>query len=606
MKRRALILGAVLVAVALGGCAVPKKSLVRQPPPVSPVVPVVQQTPPATETLPQVRLEIPQVDRGKEQAAETEMAATTYLSERIFVYGEKLERWKALDAQAVSSQLSETEAAEMVSCFRQLQQVMSGYSQLRAQLLQGSAVAGRGGWEEEMATLQRQDIEFLEEPCGLMLAEPPAEEVLPIAQEIGGELARFEAEIGLQSAAGAYEEVVRKWSEVPPDQQVWLPLSTRLAVAKALLALHQEEPAAEVYQQMVAQMTSNEEQPADLFSLRKVLADIYVAAGRYPAAALQYQQILDDFTTARQLEEWAKLHLSILERADDGADELKDYGAILRNYLGYVAERDGFSLLWQGEKFLTSYPYSAVAANVEMIMEKTSAAAGEWFNQFLAEVDRLSAEKRYSEALELLQSFPVDIVGADQLVVIQEKNESVLLAEAVERETERMGQLQDLQNRWNNGMLLANAKRYDEAIEVFAGLLDSEYAVRAEARIKELSLEAAKEERKKAADIFIRYTKTTDLESRKTLLLETRRVLRAILVNYPEVDIAAKVADNIRRVEEEMNLVDPGLLLQADVEEPARPLDGVDQVFAPTTPPAGAASPSLRVAPTAVGRPVAQ
>ena len=75
---------------------------------------------------------------------------------------------------------------------------------------------------------------------------------------------------------------------------------------------------------------------------------------------------------------------------------------------------------------------------------------------------------------------------------------------------------------------------------------------------------AAREERRKAADLFIRYTKTNDVEGQKKLLIESRKILKEILVKYPDVDIAEKVRGNIKRVEQEMNAIDPTLLSKVD------------------------------------------
>jgi hypothetical protein len=176
---------------------------------------------------------------------------------------------------------------------------------------------------------------------------------------------------------------------------------------------------------------------------------------------------------------------------------------------------------------------------------------------------------------------PTDIIGADKQQAIKAKNEELLLAEAVEKETSKMSQMQDLQNQWNNGLLLAKDGRYDEAIAVFTGLLNSEYSTKADDKIKELSLEAAKNDRKKAADLFIRFTKTTDLESRKKLLIESRNLLKNILIKYPGVEIAQKVRGNIERVEQEMNAIDPNLISMADQQvTPAVQDQGVDHAFA--------------------------
>ena len=67
--------------------------------------------------------------------------------------------------------------------------------------------------------------------------------------------------------------------------------------------------------------------------------------------------------------------------------------------------------------------------------------------------------------------------------------------------------------------------------------------------------------------MFIRFTKTTDIEGKKRLLIESRKILKDILVKYPDVDIAVKVIGNINRVEKEMNELDPLLLPSIEMEE---------------------------------------
>jgi len=357
------------------------------------------------------------------------------------------------------------------------------------------------------------------------------------------------------------------WSKIPESQRSRTQLRTKILYGNALMYLHQEEKAAEVYQQVVDQMSDSKEQPTDLVSLRKMLADIYTASGNYRSAATEYKNISKDYLKIGELEEWSKLQLALLDRSKDRSPELKEFSAILRNYLGFIPERDGFKVLWQAEKFETGYPYSPVLSNVELIKVSVKEDAEKWFNDFMLKVDSLAREKKFDKALTLLESMPNDIIGTDKQMKIKDKNEELQLAEAVENETEKMVQIQELQNKWNNGLLLEKGERYEEAIAVFTSLLETEYGTKAESKIKEVSLEAAKADRRKAADLFIRFTKTTDLESKKKLLMETRKVLKNILVKYPDVDIVDKVRGNIDRVEQEMNAIDPNLVFMADQQE---------------------------------------
>ena len=128
-------------------------------------------------------------------------------------------------------------------------------------------------------------------------------------------------------------------------------------------------------------------------------------------------------------------------------------------------------------------------------------------------------------------------------------------------------------------MLLVKNEEYEEALKVFTELLETEYSSKAKQKIDEISLQAAKADRRKAADLFIRFTKTTDLESKKKLLVESRKLLKNILVKYPEVEIVPKVMGNIERVEQEMTAIDPNLIFMADQEEQKADDDGLDTAF---------------------------
>jgi outer membrane protein assembly factor BamD (BamD/ComL family) len=120
--------------------------------------------------------------------------------------------------------------------------------------------------------------------------------------------------------------------------------------------------------------------------------------------------------------------------------------------------------------------------------------------------------------------------------------------------------MQALQSTWNEGASFAESGDYDAAIAVFSELKGTEYNDRAQERIDELSLTAAKIERRRAADLFVRSMKTDDLENRKELLVESRQVLKDILEKYPDVEVAEKVEGNVRTVEKKMNELDPMLL----------------------------------------------
>jgi len=563
----------VFCVVHLSGCAIPEKPKVSQIPPTSASKPTPVYIPDTGETnnLNQTNyLDNEEQPDGLLAGENQEVALPSqeYINGRIFEYGRKLDRWKVLDSKSMTLNLKAEETAEMVRCFRQLQEVLNGYSDLRNKMIQieNDRIPRRID-AKEVYEIQQNDIRFLENSCGRLLAESTDKSDRRSLQEEGGDLNQLESRIDRYAAKKEYEEVIQVWSKIPESQRSRTQLRTKILYGNALMYLHQEEKAAEVYQQVVDQMSDSKEQPTDLVSLRKMLADIYTASGNYRSAATEYKNISKDYLKIGELEEWSKLQLALLDRSKDRSPELKEFSAILRNYLGFIPERDGFKVLWQAEKFETGYPYSPVLSNVELIKVSVKEDAEKWFNDFMLKVDSLAREKKFDKALTLLESMPNDIIGTDKQMKIKDKNEELQLAEAVENETEKMVQIQELQNKWNNGLLLEKGERYEEAIAVFTSLLETEYGTKAESKIKEVSLEAAKADRRKAADLFIRFTKTTDLESKKKLLMETRKVLKNILVKYPDVDIVDKVRGNIDRVEQEMNAIDPNLVFMADQQE---------------------------------------
>jgi len=496
-----------------------------------------------------------------------------YLNNRIYAYGQKLDRYKELDRQALTANLSQEETEQMVNCFKDLRQVMDRYTTVQESLLRSGAASLSGA---EMMSLQTSDIEFLESPCGKLLAT--TDEAGPVFGQRSQptDLSQLETMIERYTANKQYEEIVQVWLQVPPEQVDRIDMKTRIRYANALMYLHQEEQAARVYQQIVDRMSASEEQSTDLISLRKVLADLYTASGNYPAAEEQYKKISQDFTTLTSIEEWSKLQLSILERSVAGSPELTEYSGLLRNFLGFIPEKDGYKVVWQAEEFLTNYPYSAVSSNVDLIKARAQEKADAWMNGFMGQVDQLVAEKKFQEAIELVDNAPIDLIDEEKRNALKVKKEDFVLAEAVEKETTRLASVQDLQRKWNSGMLLVKAERYDEAIGLFTEMLDTEYSVKAKEKITEVSQLAAREERRKAADLFIRFTKTTDVESQKKLLIESRKILKDILVKYPDVDIADKVRGNIQRVEQEMNAIDPTLLMRVEGDVPQTVGEEVD------------------------------
>lgn len=489
-----------------------------------------------------------------------------YVKDRIFEYGRKLDRWKELDNQAVVMDLDEEASEEMVRCFRDLQKVLTGYNRIHESLLRQDFMDTEETISSsEVRNLEQRDIAFLESSCGRLLKSGDDRGEGWEQRGEQADLPQIETLIERYAGSDEFEEVVQVWQQIPAHQLDRVHLNTRISYGNALMSLHQEDEAARVYQEIVDLMSASDDQRTDILSLRKILADLYAASGSYDMAEKQYLEISKDYSDLAQIEDWATLQLSILERSEAGSPELQEYSSLLRNYLGYSPQRDGYKIIWQADKFLADYPYSPVSSNVDIIKSSTQSRADKWLESFLLEVDTMAAEERFQDALLRLEILQEDILSGEKIIEIRKKSDDLTLAEAVSRETKKIEKMQAQQRQWNDALLLVDKGEYDGAIEILTTMLDSEYALKADSKIAEVSLLAARAERRKAADLFIRFTKTTDIESRKKLLIESRRSLVDILIKYPDVGITDKVMGNIKRVEKEMNAIDPMLISQSEL-----------------------------------------
>ena len=136
MKKIAWAAFVAFCVVTLGGCALPEKPRVSSPPSTNSSdqsSPVYEQNGRESEISgqPGDQAKDSQQQGIVEESTEVILPSAVYINDRIFEYGRKLDRWKELDSQSVNMNLKEEEAAQMVGCFRSLQNVLSAYSALR-------------------------------------------------------------------------------------------------------------------------------------------------------------------------------------------------------------------------------------------------------------------------------------------------------------------------------------------------------------------------------------------------------------------------------------------------------------------------------------------
>jgi hypothetical protein len=491
-----------------------------------------------------------------------------FVNDRLNYFNTQLERLKELDAASDITKLDPQQTRDLFTCSRDLQRLLDGYQGFRIKFSEGSPGLDNRSVYEPMLALQRLDIEYLSGSCAIMLGGDRASAggLFP-SGSAEAVLIQAETTINERFQAGAYEDVIQIWSQLTADQQDQADVKSALQYADALMYTDQPARSAEVYQRVIDRIAGSDSRSSDLLTIRKRLADLQTAAGNLYEAERQYELIMQEYAQAGAVENWARQHVSLLGQSAKGSAELGDYTRLLRAYLSFAPAEDGYSIVWEAEKFLQRYPYSPVADIVDLIKTDSAERADQWFSSLIAQADELVSQKQLRQAIELLESVPDDKLGPENLNLLKGKQDDLMLAEAVERETAKIEKMQELQRIWNEGIVHAEAGEVDQAIGVLSQLTGTEYEDRAQEKIRELAGTASMAERRKAADLFVRATKTDDLEARKQLLIESRSVLKGILAKYPDVEVAEKVKGNIRQVEKKISEIDPMLLEQLELQE---------------------------------------
>lgn len=483
-----------------------------------------------------------------------------FVEGRILSYNKKLEKWKEYDSQSSVLNLDLKATEKMVSCFRSLQSMINGYSRLRQVLSADSDTTLRRTMShQEIQLLQEGDISLLESFCGRLLENDS--NVTMFGKSVNGKDPAQLAGLIKQSFQNKeYEQVVQLWLEIPEEKLDSVALQTKLTYAKSLMYLHQERKAALIYEQIIDDIEQKKGGTHDVLGLYKVLSNLYIAAQDYSNAIGQYRKIQDKYQEVLRAKEWSELQQSILKNSRIGSRELDEYSAILRNYMGYIPSQDGYKPVQQAEQFLEKYPESPTVTNVDAYKAEMSSKAERWFQKLISDVRELQMKEQYQDGLLLLETIQQDIIGPEQAQLVGKISEELRGANETVLEGLRQKKMQELEKSWNDALNLVEIEQYDEAIDRFKLLLETDYHDKASSKIVEVSLLAAKDIRKNAGMIFMRAIKTTEPEMKKQLLVESHQLLLSIVLKYPNTRISDKVTANLRRVELEMNKLDPGLV----------------------------------------------
>ncbi len=527
--------------------------------------------------------------------------ALAWIGKRIEAYGDKTREWQQLGSKTAFMNLGPVQVRELSSCRLQATDLLAGYNRVQDQLLAGQPQdVVKWLLRHTLADLKQKDITYLDGKCQRLyvsLAESPAPQVDALLESV---------EISMKSAfsRGDYDQVVREFRAIslPPGQLPGHGVSVLYGMA--LLKTGRVQDARMVFSDLLSRESGAMKGPAELELLEK-LGDIDFGLGDFTTAHSfyeQYERIAFDGSVENKTVNEKK---KALERAAMHRGEVQAYAALLLSSLTNNPRQDGFTLLQQAQAFQRRYPLSSLNENVQAIAQKASAEAEQWFAGILTSVDQLVDNGEKTQAMQLIEDVPKNILPLDKQAILRLKKVTLVGSGSVEEQiggrveepieptieeevlqtTESALSVDDqqesvpassahvpvtkLQETWNQGMADMRAKEYDQAIIVFTGLKNTSLGYKAGNKIAEACRLAAREKRKKAAELFMRANRATRVQARKELLLSSKQLLEEILEKYSQAGLGAKVRRNLHRIEGELAALEQG--------KTPGPLEGISQ-----------------------------
>ena len=446
---------------------------------------------------------------------------------------------------------------------------LNGYNDLHRILIgESSGQAVDVSVIERFIAAERLDIGFMESDC---------QQIITADRQTGGWiagtmdrlLAEKEREIQERMASGEFQQVIELYGLLPLKEGQSPAYQTTYSYGQALLKSGREGEAAEVFRGLLVNLREQGHVERE-FRLMQLVADIQFGIQNYDKAFERYIDIINRYAGLGENIDWARKQQSVISARNSRGIEVRNFAELMRNYLTYNPDRDGFKVFLQANRFLTDFPDSGVAPKVNHILYESRDRAETWFALVLQRINVLKGEKKYQEALQVIEQLPMDEMPEDKKELLKTLSDELIAAGYQEAEAKRLADEETMQETWNRGYEHLRAKEYDRAIEVFSTLLDTTYAGRANDKIVEASQLAAQEDRRMAAEYFVESGKTNDVNSRIALLFKSRQLLLGILEKYPQSGLLDKTEKNLERIEDEIRSIDPDLLSDPEVEEDNR------------------------------------
>jgi tetratricopeptide (TPR) repeat protein len=498
-------------------------------------------------------------------------ADVEFVQQRLNEYQAKLDQWLEISDTQEESKLAQELSAQGIECVQLLERILTGYSLLLDRMEQNKSVPVNKIAIIDPKRMQQLDIAFLESRCVETLTRdipvPVQPEELTTGEEPENPFEEAQKIIALHVSNGNYQEAALVYSSLLENYPGQDPsIFTRLNYGLALQFSGQVEAAASHFRKM---LTSGDLSIEPL-RLQLEIADLFLASGNITAAESYYESYIKAQKSIETEKSWAMGQLSFLRSIEPDSEEMLAYIELLHEFQVYDYRIHSVALNRKVDDFAAEHAGNPIAESALQLKAFTSEQMYSWFNRQMARVNHLVAERKFTEAADLLKSMTNYYLPADLQAIVQKTYYEVGQAEELDSENQRLLKEIQLNEQWAEAVHLMDSQRFDEAISAFEALNGTELEENANLKIVEAANLATAKRRKEAASLFIQASKTPDIEKKKELLLDSHRMLNEVLVKFPQTDLLGKVNQNLAILEEQISKIDPSLLemLQQEYSSP--------------------------------------
>ncbi len=570
------------LAAFLYGCTIPaSKTGTTSTRPAAPIVRKAEQVqqpqaPPASQTAQQdtaapVETSSLKSVFGYKDTRQAEMVPVSFVDiqfvqQRLSEYRNKLDLWLKLSDTEEESKLAEELSTRGIECVQLLERLLTGYSLLLDRMQQSETVHKDRIATVDPKKMQQLDIAFLESRCVDILTMDTPAGPQPLQQEESAEEPERvnpfeEAQKTVASLVNSenYQDAILLYSSLSQDYPGQKPsIFTELNYGLALQYTGQVEAAAKHFSKMIA----SGEMSVEPLSLQLEIADLLLASGNVAAAESYYESFILAHKSIEAEKNWAMEQLDFLHSADPKSEDFLRYIRLMYDFQVYDYRIHSVALNQKVDTFAVDHAGSPLAERALRLKAYTIEQLNSWFSRQLVVVDSLVAEKKFSEAAEILKSMTHYYLPAELQAIVQKTYYEVGQAEIQENENQRLIKELELTNQWDSAIHLMDSQQFTEAISAFEALQDTELGEEARIKIIETANLAAVQMRKEAASLFVQASKTPYIEKKKELLMDSHRLLNAVQVKFPQTDLREKVHQNLEILEEQISKIDPALLDQ--------------------------------------------